>query len=50
MCQEWGLQKGVLGGHRGFLIGGMEDRVISDVINDVFLPYGRYPENFVFIS
>ena len=28
----------------------MEDRVIPDVINDVFLPQGRYPENFVMIS
>ena len=28
----------------------MEDRVIPDVINHVFLPQGRYPENFVLIS
>ena len=28
----------------------MEDRVILDVMNDVFLPKGRYPENFVLIS
>ena len=28
----------------------MEDRVISDIMNDVFLPLGRYPENFVLIS
>ena len=28
----------------------MEDRVIPDVMNDVFLPLGRYPENFVLIS
>ena len=28
----------------------MDDRVISDVMNDVFLPQGRYPENFVLIS
>ena len=34
---------------RGFLTGDMEDRVISDVINDVFLPQGRYSENFVLI-
>ena len=38
------------GGHLGFLTGNMEDRVIPDVMNDVFLPQGRYPENFVFIS
>ena len=24
--------------------------VIPDVMNDVFLPQGRYPENFVLIS
>ena len=34
----------------GFLTGDMEDRVIPDVMNDVFLPKGRYPENFVPIS
>ena len=30
----------------------MEDRVVPDVMNDVFLPKGsgRYPENFVLIS
>ena len=28
----------------------MEDRVIPDVMNDVLLPQGRYPENFVLIS
>ena len=28
----------------------MEDRVIPDVMNHVFLPQGRYLENFVFIS
>ena len=28
----------------------MKDRVIPDVINDVYLPQGRYPENFVLIS
>ena len=28
----------------------MEDRVILDVMNDVFLPQGRYSENFVLIS
>ena len=33
-----------------FLTRDMEDRVILDVINDVFLPQGRYPENFVLIS
>ena len=28
----------------------MEDRVIPDVMNHVFLPQERYPENFVLIS
>ena len=34
----------------GFLTGDMEDRVIPDIMNDVFLPQGRYPENFMLIS
>ena len=34
----------------GFLTGDMEDRVIPDIMNDVFSPQGRYPENFVLIS
>ena len=28
----------------------MEDMVVPDVMNDVFLPHGRYPEIFVLIS
>ena len=28
----------------------MEDRVIHIVMNDIFIPKGRYPENFVLIS
>ena len=28
----------------------MEDMVVPDVMNDAFLPQGRYPENFVLIS
>ena len=31
-------------------MGDMEDMVIPDMMNDVFLPQGRYPENFVLIS
>ena len=31
-----GARRGVLGGHLGFLKGDMEDRVIRDVMNDVF--------------
>ena len=34
----------------GFLTRDMEDRVIPDVINNVFLPKERYPENFLLIS
>ena len=34
----------------GFLARDMEDRVISDTMNNVFLTQGRYPENFVLIS
>ena len=43
-------RKGVLRGHCGFLTGDMEDLVIPDLMNDVFLPLGRYPENFMLIS
>ena len=28
----------------------MEDMVVPDVINNVFLPQGRYPESFIMIS
>ena len=28
----------------------MDDTVIPEVMNDVFLPQGRYPENVVLIS
>ena len=28
----------------------MEDMVVPDAMNDVFLPQGRYPGNFVLIS
>ena len=36
--QEGGSRRGVLGGRWGFLTGDMEDRVIPDVMNNVFLP------------
>ena len=32
-----------------FLTGDMEDRVIPDIMNDVFLPQGIYPESFMLI-
>ena len=50
VCQEGGSRRGVLGGRWGFLTFDMEDRVIPDIMNDVFLPQERYPENFVPIS
>ena len=28
----------------------MEDMVVPDIMNDVFLTQGRYPENFVLTS
>ena len=28
----------------------MEDMVVPDIMNDVFVPQARYPENFVLIS
>ena len=50
MCQEGGIKKG--GTWRTLRVpdqrlGGM---VIPEVLNDVLLTQGRYPENFVFIS
>ena len=33
-----------------FLTRDMEVWVFLDIMNDVFLPKGRYPENFVLIS
>ena len=48
--KKGGSRRGILGGRWGFLTGDVEDRVILDVMNDVFLPQGRYPENFVLIS
>ena len=32
------------------MIRDLEDRVILDVMDDVFSPQGRYPEHFVLIS
>ena len=41
---------GVLIGHWGFLTGDLEDIVILDVMNDLILPQGIYPESLVLIS
>ena len=49
MCLEGGKGK-VFGGRLEFLIRDKVDRVIPDVMNDVFLLQGRYPENFVLLS
>ena len=46
VCQEGGYLEDV----GGFLTRDMEDMVVPDVMNDVFLPQGRYPENFGLIS
>ena len=32
------------------MTGDMEDMVVPDIMNDVFVPQARYPENFVLIS
>ena len=32
------------------MTGDMEDMVVPDIMNDVFLAQGRYPGNFVLIS
>ena len=46
VCQEGGSRRGVLGRHLEFLTGDMDERVIPDVMNDVLLPQGTYPESF----
>ena len=37
-CLEWGSRRGVLGGHLGFLIKDMEERVFLDIMDDGFYP------------
>ena len=41
---------GVLRGRCGFLTRDLGDMVILDVMDDLILPQGRYPESFVLIS
>ena len=50
MSGRGGQEGGYLEDVGVFLTGDMEDRVIPDIMNHVFLPQGRYPENFVLIS
>ena len=50
MSGRGGVKKGGTWRLSRVLTGDMEDLVISDIMNDVFLPQGRYPENFVLIS
>ena len=45
VCQEGEVRKGVLGGHWWFLTRDMDDRVIPDIMNDVLLLQGTYPES-----
>ena len=49
MSGRGGSRRGVLGGRWGFLTGDIEDLVIPDIMNGVFLPQRRYPENFILI-
>ena len=50
MSGRGGQEGGYLEDVGGFLTTDMEDLVIPDIMNDVFLPKGRYPENFVLTS
>ena len=48
MCQEWGVKKGILGGHFGFLFRNMVDNVIHDVMGDVFHPNEDTSKTYLF--
>ena len=50
MSGREGQEGGYLEDVGGFLTRDMEDRIIPDVMNEVFNPHGRYPGNFVQIS
>ena len=50
MSGRGGQEGGYLEDVGGFLTTDMEDRVIPDVMDHVYLPQGRYPENFMLIS
>ena len=42
--------RGLLGGQLGFLKGDLEDLVISDIMDHLISPQGRYPESCMMIS
>ena len=46
MSGRGGSRRGVLGERWGFLIGNLEDRVIPDVMNDVFCTPRKIPGKF----
>ena len=48
--RKGGSRRGYLEDIGGFLTGDMEAMVVPDIMNDVFLPKGRYPEHFVLLS
>ena len=50
MSGRGGQEGGYLENVGGLLTGDLEDRVIPDVMNHVFLPQGTYPKKFVLIS
>ena len=50
VCQEWGVKKGGTWRTLGFLTIDREGMVIPDVMDDLILPQGRYPESFMLIS
>ena len=50
MSGRGGQEGGYLEDVGWFLTGDMEDMVIPNIMNDVLLPLGRYPENSVLIS
>ena len=47
--KKGGSRMGVLGRHWGFLTIDLEDRVILEIMDDLDLPQGRYPDIFLFI-
>ena len=48
--EEGGSKRGVLGGHRGFLSGEVDDRIIYDILDVLCRPQGSYPESSMALS